>query len=44
MLCWFQVYCKVVQLYMIYVLYVLFQMFSPVNYYKILNIVPCATQ
>ena len=40
MLCQFQVYSKVTQLY----IYILFQIFSIIGYYKILSIVPCAIQ
>ena len=38
----FQVYSKVIQLY-IYI-YSFFRFFSIVGYYRILNLVPCATQ
>ena len=41
MLCWFQVYSKVIQLY-IYIFP--FRFFSLIGYYKILSIVPCAIQ
>ena len=42
-LCWFQVYSKVNQLYM-YIYPLFFRFFSIIDYYKILNIVPCAIQ
>ena len=42
MLCSFQVYSKVIQLY-IYI-YILFRFFSIIGYEKILSIIPCAIQ
>ena len=43
MLCWFQVYCKVIQLYIyIYIYIFFFRFFSLIGYYKILSVVPCA--
>ena len=39
MLCYFQVYSKVIQLY-IHIYF--FRFFSLIGYYKILSIVPCA--
>ena len=43
MLCYFQVYSKVIQLYM-YIYTFFFRFFSLIGYYKILSIVPCAMQ
>ena len=41
MLCWFQVYCKVIQLYIYIYIYIFF---SIMVYHRILNIVSCALQ
>ena len=41
MLCYFQVYSKVIVI-RIYIFF--FRFFSITNYYKILNLVPCAIQ
>ena len=41
----FQLYNKMIQLYVcIYIYVFLFRFFSIIGYYKILNIVPCAIQ
>ena len=41
MLCQFQVYSRLIQLY-IYIFF--FRFFSIIGYYKVLKIVPCAVQ
>ena len=43
MLCQFQVYSKVIQLYT-YIYLFFFRFFSPISYYRILSRVPCAIQ
>ena len=43
MLCWFQVYSKVIQLY-VYTYLFFFRFLSPLGYYRILSRVPCAIQ
>ena len=40
MLCYFLLYSKVIQLY----IYIFFRFFSIIGYYRVLTIVPCATQ
>ena len=49
MLCYFQVYSKVIQIYLyisiyLYLYLFFFRFFSIIGYYKILNIVSCAIQ
>ena len=44
MWCQFQVYSRVIQMYIMYFAVIFFRLFSLISYYKILNIVPHALQ
>ena len=40
----FQMYIKIIQLYIYIYTYLFFKFFSIIGYYEILSVVPCATQ